>query len=113
MAPLDGALRDLRPALAHVAPHARDAASLFATLRAAADARDATSHTARVIAYVSASALVPLSEKAKAAFDALEGLGVARLLRTGGINPYGAPGSGSSPRRLTGSYPRVERDGAR
>lgn len=107
---LDDLLRELRPTLAHVAPHAQDAAYLFATLRAASDYRDDTSHVARVIALFSASLLVTFSDEAKEALDVVEGLGLADVVRAGGVNPYGAPGTGSDPRPLGDPYPRITRD---
>jgi len=107
---LDGVLRDLRPALAFLAPYAKDAASFFATLGQAATATDAVGHLARLQPILNPSALTLAGETERKALEALVGAGAARLLDLSGTNIYPKPDTLATPQPRSGPYPRLERD---
>lgn len=108
---VSGALRQLRPTLAHLGPYAPDAAHFIANGGSVGGGRDATGQTGRVVGLISSSALVDFPAAHKTIIEeVLLPVGAARLVNTRGINPYPAPGTGLNPGKFAGRYLRVEPD---
>jgi phospholipid/cholesterol/gamma-HCH transport system substrate-binding protein len=109
--PLDDTLRELRPALAYLAPYSKDIASFFAsTGQAVAAGRDATGNMARIQPIFNPTALPVVGDDERRALEALVGSGLARLVTFKGSNNYPKPGTLATPGPLTGGYPQVHPD---
>ena len=107
---LDDTLRELRPAMAYLAPYSKDIASFFASTGQAVYAgRDATGHVARLQPILNPTALPIVGTDERRAMNALLGAGLARLIDIRGVNNYPQPDTLANPRPLT-RYPRVHPD---
>jgi phospholipid/cholesterol/gamma-HCH transport system substrate-binding protein len=108
--PLDGALRELRPILAYLAPYDRDIGSFFAGLGQSVSGRDATGNVARLQPVVSPAALTLVGEPERKAIDTLLGMGVGRLINIRGANNQPEPDRLATPKAFSGPYPRLQPD---
>jgi phospholipid/cholesterol/gamma-HCH transport system substrate-binding protein len=108
--PLGELLRELRPAVAYLAPYATDAAHLLNMLHSAGLGQDATGYLARIVGVLGSASLVTLTPPQKQALQALQLVGAAQLLNLKGPNAYPAPGTAASPSELTHAYPHINAD---
>jgi phospholipid/cholesterol/gamma-HCH transport system substrate-binding protein len=106
-------LRDLRPALATLAPYAPDVTKMLTMMSHAGNRRDAQGVLGVIWALVSTSIYATLPASEKAALDALLKAGAFGLLTTSGFNAYPKPGTQLSPQPFDGHYNRVQRDPGR
>jgi phospholipid/cholesterol/gamma-HCH transport system substrate-binding protein len=107
---LDTVLRELRPAVAYLAPYGKDVGSFFAGVGQATTARDATGHLARLQPVLNPSALTLFGEPERQLVDRLLGMGIGRLVNLRGTNSYPKPNTLATPGAFSGFYPRLQRD---
>jgi len=107
---LDLVLRDLRPALAYLAPYATDIGMALGGLAQGVATRDAVSHVARLQPIVNPEMLPLLGAGERESIRQLLGAGLARNLVLSGQNALPAPKTFANPKPWSGAYPVIRRD---
>jgi hypothetical protein len=113
VAPLDGLVRELGPAVVYLAPYANDAAHLLYMLDSAGSGHDATGELGRIVPLFSSATLSAIAPQLQQALATLQALGVTQALNLNGVNAYPAPATAATPGALSGAYPRIQRDTGR
>jgi hypothetical protein len=106
VAPLERTLRELNPALAYLAPYAREFGAFFGNVGSANNERDSLGHMIRVYPVVNAATLNVPGPLRKVIDDVLEATGIDQVnqLRT---NLYPRPGTVGAPERESGDFPKL------
>jgi phospholipid/cholesterol/gamma-HCH transport system substrate-binding protein len=107
---LDVVERQLRPAVAELAPYSLDLGSMLAGLDGEGSYHDANGEYARVVEVVADSTLVDLPSSEQMLLAELAKIGTVQLIAKSGINAYPAPDTAADPQAMTTRYPQVDED---